>query len=188
MKKDMIMEKYPWMITINDHVGVNSRYKENHDVNLLNVMAMAAKNSLELNSSKCKIKWHSITFYASTFTDTGIKLACTKIQGIIHMPASNDITMLQSFLGMCNFIQPFIPHVSHCTAPHWELSCKNGTPSIEISQSTEASRQSKPSFEDQWPTLTDRNPLKYKQMPTQKASEHVYPRNVSQWPSHWGVS
>ena len=48
-----------------------------------------------------------------------------KIQGIMEMPAPRDAAQLQSFLGMVNFLHPFIPHLSTNTAPWRELLTMN---------------------------------------------------------------
>ena len=46
-------------------------------------------------------------------TNTGIKPYLAKIQGILDIPAPDDVLMLQSFLNMSNFLQPFILQMSH---------------------------------------------------------------------------
>ena len=79
MKKDMIVEKFPGTITIHDNVSIYSKEKKNHNTDLLDLMAVAAKNGLVFNSSKCKMKIPSITFYGYPFTYTGIKPDASKI-------------------------------------------------------------------------------------------------------------
>ena len=65
-----------------------------------------------LNSKKCHIKQKSVSFFGVTFGEDGMSPDPKKIQGIVDMPSPWDTTQLQSFLGMVNFMHPFIPHLS----------------------------------------------------------------------------
>ena len=62
MKMDIIVEKYHAVIAIHDDIAVYGKNKKDHNANLLNLMVVAAKNSLLFSSSKCEIKKPSITF------------------------------------------------------------------------------------------------------------------------------
>ena len=62
-------------------------------------MNEGTKNSLVFNSSKCEINIPSITFYSCQSTDLGIKPDPSKIQSILDMPATDEITTSQSFLS-----------------------------------------------------------------------------------------
>ena len=59
------------------------------------------------------------------FSKDGMSPDPKKIQGILEMPAPADATQLQSFLGMVNFMHPFIPHLPANTAPLRTLLTKN---------------------------------------------------------------
>ena len=63
------------------------------------------------------IKQSQISFFGRTFSAEGIKLDPAKIQGILDIPGPKDTTQLKCFLGMVNFMQPFVPHLHHHTAP-----------------------------------------------------------------------
>ena len=42
-----------------------------------------------------------------------------KVQGLVEKPPLKDMKEIQSFLGLLNFMQPFIPRLSHHSAsPH----------------------------------------------------------------------
>ena len=56
MKMNVIVQKCPRMLVIHDNVALYERNEKAHNVNLLNLMAMAAKNALVFNSSKYKIE------------------------------------------------------------------------------------------------------------------------------------
>ena len=66
----------------------------------------------------------------------GISPDPAKIQGMLDLPPPEDTTQLQSVLGMVNFMQPFMLHLSHYTAPLRAMLQKNAifnwTPSTSI--------------------------------------------------------
>ena len=99
-------------------------------------MDRAAQKGLTLNSKKCHIKQKSVSFFGVTFGEDGMSPDPKKIPGIVDMPSPRDPTQLQSFLGMVNFMHPFIPHLSASTAPLRQLLAKNAifqwTPSTEL--------------------------------------------------------
>ena len=78
----------------------------------------------------------SISFFGVTFGKDGMSPDSKKIQGMLEMSAPRDATQLQSFLGIVNFLHPFIPHLSANTAPLRELLIKNAvfqwTPSTNV--------------------------------------------------------
>ena len=52
------------------------------------------------------------TFCGTILSTDAMKPDPMKIQGIIKMPLPTDVQQLQSFLGMINFMQPYI-HIPH---------------------------------------------------------------------------
>ena len=57
-----------------------------------------------------------IAFYGAVFTAQGMQSDPSKIQALQDLPAPNLQTKLQSFLGLINYLQPFIPGLSNKTA------------------------------------------------------------------------
>ena len=105
----------------------SGKKKMDHDANLLNLMVVAARNSLLFNLSKCEIKKLSITFYWCQFTNTYIKSDLAIMQGILEIPVPNEIPTLQTFLGKDNCLQPFMLHMSHHIATPRALLQKQTT-------------------------------------------------------------
>ena len=92
--------------------GFSERYNvSNH----LHFMQVASNSGLVCNSRNCQIKHPEITLYCAIFSKEGIKANPEKIQGI------TDVQQLLLFLGMLNFMQPYILHLSHHTLPLREL-------------------------------------------------------------------
>ena len=121
MKMDQLIERCPGVIAIHDDITVYGKTPEEHDFHLLCLLNTAATHGLVFNSSKCEIKQSSIAFYGKRFTQRGVEPDPVKIQGIVDMNAPKNVKELQSFLGMVNFMQPFIPHLSHHSKPLREL-------------------------------------------------------------------
>ena len=109
MRMDQIIERCEGVIGIHNDICVYGSTDQEHDANLLNLLKVADDNGLVFNSSKCEIKKPSISFYGQVFSQDGIKPDPAKIQGILEITAPKDRKQLQSFLGMVNFMQPFIP-------------------------------------------------------------------------------
>ena len=58
----MIVGKFPGTFAIHEDMTVYTENDEDHNAILQNLMALAAKNGLVFNSSKCKIMKPIITF------------------------------------------------------------------------------------------------------------------------------
>ena len=68
-----------------------------------------------LNSSKCSIHQPQISFYGAIFTVQGMKPDPVKVQALQVLPAPHTPKQLQSFLGLVNYLQPFIPSLASKT-------------------------------------------------------------------------
>ena len=136
MEMDQILEGLHGVIAIHDDITIYGTDDEDHDKNIIAFMERAAQKGLTLNSKKCCIKQPCVSFFGVTFSADGMSPDPKKIQGIVDMPAPQDPTQLQSFLGMVNFMHPFIPHLSANTAPLRQLLTKNTvfqwTPSTQL--------------------------------------------------------
>ena len=103
--------------SIQDDVFIYGKDDNYHNANLVNLFNVAQKEGLVFNSTKCAIKQESVTFLDGIFSAKGYSPDPGKIQGISDMPAPQTKQELQSFLGAVNYLQMFMPHLSH----HMEL-------------------------------------------------------------------
>ena len=94
-----------------------SKDDRDHDANIINLFNVAQKQGLIFNSSKCSIKKESMTFFCGMFSANGYSPDPEKIQGITEMTPPQTKKELQSFLGAVNYLQTFVPHLSHHTEP-----------------------------------------------------------------------
>ena len=56
MKMDLIMERYPGVISIHDNIVVYGTSEEDHDANLINLLNVAQVEDLVLNSKKLELR------------------------------------------------------------------------------------------------------------------------------------
>ena len=100
MWMDQISNRLPGVIDI----CVYGKDTTEHDRNLLQLMKTAEQQGLVLNSSKCVIHKSKMFFYGAVFTAQG-----TKQVPLQDLPAPKNAKQLQSFLGLINYLQPFLP-------------------------------------------------------------------------------
>ena len=117
MQMDDIIAQCPGVLAIHDNIFIYGKDDKDHDANLVNLSNVAQKEGLVFNSAKCAIKQESLTFFGGVFSAKGYLPDPGKIQGISDMPAPQTKQELQSFLGAVNYLQTFVPHLSHHTEP-----------------------------------------------------------------------
>ena len=115
MRMDQITDRLPGIIAIHDDICVYGKTREEHNTNLLELMKTSSKNGLVFNSHKCSIRQPQITFYGAIFTSKGMKPDPTKIQALQDLPTPDNHKQLQSFLGLINYLQPFLPDLASKT-------------------------------------------------------------------------
>ena len=64
-------------------------------------------------------------FYGNVISDQGFKPDPKKVNIIVKMPAPKDKTQLASFLGMYQYLSPYIPRLSDVTSTLQELNKKS---------------------------------------------------------------
>ena len=115
MQMDDIVAQCPGILAIHDNIFIFSKDDKDHDANLINLFNVAQKEGLVFNSTKCAIKQESVTFFGGVFSAKGYSPDPGKTQGISDMPTPQTKQELQSFLGAVNYLQTFVPHLSHHT-------------------------------------------------------------------------
>ena len=72
-------------------------------------METTKEHGIVFISAKCQIRQPQIAFYGAVFTTQGMWPDPSKIQ---DLPTPDSQAKLQSFLGLINYLQPFIPGLS----------------------------------------------------------------------------
>ena len=110
---------------ITDDVMIHGNTDEEHDHNLIQVLNKCHEIGLKLNPDNCEFGNSEVTFYGNVVSDQGFKPDPRKVDAIVRMSAPTDKTELLSFLGMVNYLAPYIPKLSDCAAVLRQLNKKN---------------------------------------------------------------
>ena len=86
--------------------------KQDHDRCLLEVLNQCREVSLKLNAAKCTFKAKQVVFYGHLVHTNGSSPDPQKVQAISNMPVPSYKTELQSYIGMCNFLSSYVPHLT----------------------------------------------------------------------------
>ena len=124
MQMDQATDHLPGIITIHDDICIFGCTPEEHDEHLLCLIKTAKDHGIVFNSAKCHIRQPQIAFYGTFFTAQGMQPDPTKIQAP------------QSFLGLINNLQPFIPGLFAKAMFPWEQLAK-----LDWNPSTDAASQ-----------------------------------------------
>ena len=112
MRMDQITERLPGIIAIHNDICVFGKTQEQHDKHLLQLLKTALAKGLVFNSRKCQISKPQITFFGTIFSAKGMKPDPIKIQALQDLPTPQTQKQLQSFLGLVNYLQPFLPDIA----------------------------------------------------------------------------
>lgn len=121
---EQIFAGYPCAIIVDDIImGRNG--EEEHDENLKRELNRAREVNLRLNPQKCKFRLSEVSYVGHIFTNKGLRADPEKTKAITKMQPPDNVTALQHFLGMINYLGKFISNLSELSAPLIELTCKN---------------------------------------------------------------
>ena len=108
-----------------DDVLVASKDKKKHQQATHELLDILEANDLFLKPEKC-VWEQSRMDYLGLILEGGVtRMDPAKVAGIATWPMPTSIKQVQSFLGFCNFYQPFIYQFSHIARPLNELTRKD---------------------------------------------------------------
>ena len=96
-----------------------------HDYRLIQVLNKCCEIGLKLNPDKCIFKSTQVFFFRHLVTSDGLKLDPNKINAIANMSAPQNKMQLQSFVGLCNYLTSYVPHLTDVLAPLHGLTVKS---------------------------------------------------------------
>ena len=123
-KMDEILAQCPGTIGISDDAIVYGRSEEEHAKNVHNAMKIAREKGLVFNVGKCEINCKEISFFGMIYSANGVRPDPKKCDDIKSLPTPKNVTELQQFLGMVQYMSPFIPKLADNTAPLRNLTKK----------------------------------------------------------------
>ena len=98
--------------TIADDILIRGRTEKQHDEALRAELDKGRSHNIKFNPAKIQFLYHGVRL-----TEAGIKPDKSKIQAIEAMPDPEDKAAVQRFLGMVNYLSPYIPNKSDLTRP-----------------------------------------------------------------------
>ena len=98
-------------------VGNDSSTSEGHDCHLVQVLNKCHEIGLKLNPDKFIFKSMQVLFFGHLVTSHSLKPDPKKVNAIANMPAPQNKTQLQSFVGLCNYLSCYVPHLTDVFSP-----------------------------------------------------------------------
>ena len=113
-------------VIADDIVGDSSKADTtgNHDRQLIQVLNKCCNIGLKLNGDECIFKSTQVLFFGHLVINMGLKLDPKKIEAIIQMPVPQNKAQLQSFIGLCNYLTCYVPHLTDVLSPLCTLTAK----------------------------------------------------------------
>ncbi|CAH2107517.1 unnamed protein product [Euphydryas editha] len=104
-----------------DDILIWGSTEEEHDSRLTKVKDILKENNVLLNQDKCIYKVEKINFLGHELTSKGVKPLPKYIKSISEFRVPKTIEELQSFLGLVNYINKWIPNLALMTEPIKEI-------------------------------------------------------------------
>ena len=120
---EQLFAGYPCSVIVDDII-IGGRGVAEHHANLRKVLDRVREVNLKLNPDKCKFRLDQVAYVGHIFTSEGLKADPSKTTAINDMPIPTDVTSLQRFLGMVNYLSKYIPNLSDIAAPLRKLTHK----------------------------------------------------------------
>lgn len=127
---DGVISGLPGAVCFIDDILMFADTKEHLQVVTDKVLARLKERNLTLNREKCEFQKTSLTFMGHKFSEHGMGITEEKIRAIRAFREPTTATETRSFIGLANFLAPFVPSFSdltHClrqaysgrTGFHW---------------------------------------------------------------------
>jgi hypothetical protein len=114
--EENITEKVDGTFPYQDNVFIVADTIEQHDRRLLETLDKCKEAGITLNFPKCKLRVPSIVFLGEKLSEQGIEPDPEKVSTILDWETPKNVTELQAFFGMLNFVGKFIPNLSARTS------------------------------------------------------------------------
>ncbi|CAI7871274.1 unnamed protein product [Closterium sp. NIES-53] len=108
-----------------DDILIFSRTREQHLRDLDEFFKHLQSNRLITKGSKCEFFKQELEFWGHVISRDGIKINPKKIKTIQEWKAPTNVTEIQSFLGIVNYVRRFMPNMARITSPLTDLLHKD---------------------------------------------------------------
>ena len=86
---------------------------KDHDSTVRQVLNKAKAVGMRFNPNKCQFRKTSVKFFGLVLLRNGVSPDPAKIQALKLLPEPKDEKLLQSFLGMVNYLSRFDPNITN---------------------------------------------------------------------------
>ena len=86
-----------------------------HDKMVRQVLDKAKSVGMQFNPNKCQFRKKSVKFFGLILSRHGVSPDPSKIEALKKLPEPKDEKLLQSFLGMVNYLSRFDPNIANLT-------------------------------------------------------------------------
>ena len=100
-----------------DDILIFGRTKQEYDLRLQEVLRVLKENNVLLNAEKCLYGVKQVIFLGHDLTPEGVRPLNKYIDSVAKFRAPKTIEELQSFLGLINYINKWIPNLATMTEP-----------------------------------------------------------------------
>ncbi|KAA3673841.1 uncharacterized protein DEA37_0012248 [Paragonimus westermani] len=114
---DIMLSDIPYAMAYMDDIIIVSSSVDDHIQHLHTVFQRIRDYGFTLRIEKCKIMLSNIRYLGSIIDETGRRPDPDKIAAIATLPVPKDKTALQSFLGLVNYYNNFVPNMHDLRAP-----------------------------------------------------------------------
>ncbi|KAJ0176070.1 hypothetical protein K1T71_008244 [Dendrolimus kikuchii] len=118
---ERLLIKCDGVINFIDDILIFGNSEEQHDIRLEKVLKVLKENNVQLNKQKCIFKVKKVNFLGHELSSDGIKPLPKYIESIANFRVPATIEELQSFLGLVNYVNKWLPNLATKTEPLKEL-------------------------------------------------------------------
>ena len=91
----------------------------NHDERLSRLLQRAREINLKFNKEKVRLHQKELIYMGHLISASGIRPDPVKVVTVKNMPERNSQAEVRRFLGMCNYLARYMPHLSSVCEPLW---------------------------------------------------------------------
>ena len=111
----------PCVHIIADDVLIAGDTEEEHGTAVTKVLERAAENNVKFSLPKLQFKKPQELYHGNSLLTEGIQADKSKVEAVQNMPDPTDKQGVQRFLGIVNYLSPFIPNKAELTEPLRQL-------------------------------------------------------------------
>jgi len=108
-----------------DDILIYSKTKKEHLKHLGTILKTLKEHELYGKLSKCEFMKKKVSYLGHIITEKGISMDPIKIDSIVKWEPPQNITQVQSFLGLCNYYRRFVKDFAMISVPLSNLTKKD---------------------------------------------------------------